>query len=398
MKIKDLVSRYAHFVSYNPTYVLIAAFLVTIVAIFYASNVSTETSDNRDIIPEGYPVIEAFDVIEDEFGGSESALIVVGLDPSVIRSDEPRDIRDPEILTYISALTDYARTIDDVLSVESAATVLRRGNGGTLPKSKTEILMLEDTIPQLANYYGRDKSLALVRLTLADAYEPTELVSEMQSVVDSIKEPIGVNTRVAGAVAADVIVSESISPDMARTSNFSIIGIVVVLLFLFRSFRFSFTPLVTIIVGIIWAFGYLGMRGINLNSMTSGVISMTIGIGIDFGIQIVTRYLQERRGKKSPEESMKGTLEYAFLPMTTTTLSALIGFRAMSMGELTFLEELGNIMSYGITACFLVALTAVPAIVVLSERIKKSKIRKNRQKTQQLFTKLHTLIHDTTRR
>jgi len=129
--------------------------------------------------------------------------------------------------------------------------------------------------------------------------------------------------------------------------------------------------------------------------MTSGVISMTIGIGIDFGIQIVTRYLQERRGKKSPEESMKGTLEYAFLPMTTTTLSALIGFRAMSMGELTFLEELGNIMSYGITACFLVALTAVPSIIVLSERIKKSRIKKNRRKTQQLFSTLYTLIHDT---
>jgi predicted RND superfamily exporter protein len=56
------------------------------------------------------------------------------------------------------------------------------------------------------------------------------------------------------------------------------------------------------------------------------------------------------------------------MSMATTTLAALIGFNAMGMGELSFVGELGSIMSYGVTACFLVAITLIPSILVLFEK------------------------------
>ena len=80
------------------------------------------------------------------------------------------------------------------------------------------------------------------------------------------------------------------------------------------------------------------------------------------------------------------------IPMLTTTLAALVGFKAMSLGELTMMGELGTIMSYGIAASFLAAITIIPAILVVGERLSNKKLREeDKQKFMQeerMFAKM----------
>ena len=132
----------------------------------------------------------------------------------------------------------------------------------------------------------------------------------------------------------------------------------------------------TIIFGTLWAMGYVGFIGMGMSSQTSGVLSMIMGIGIDFGIQVVTRYrfeLENIPGLKEqhpnmdlgPKDAMAVTLNNVTIPMLTTTLAALIGFQAMSLGKLTFLGDMGTIMSYGVAASMVAAITIVPALVII---------------------------------
>jgi predicted RND superfamily exporter protein len=113
-----------------------------------------------------------------------------------------------------------------------------------------------------------------------------------------------------------------------------------------------------------------------MSSQTSGVISMIMGIGIDFGIQLVTRYRLELKNlpalkDRHPQlqlghkDAMAVTLNNVITPMLTTTLAALIGFQAMSLGRLTFLGDMGTMMSYGVAASMIAAITIVPAIILI---------------------------------
>jgi len=117
-----------------------------------------------------------------------------------------------------------------------------------------------------------------------------------------------------------------------------------------------------------------------MSSQTSGVLSMIMGIGIDFGIQVVTRYrfemenipgLKERHPDLDlgPKDAMAVTLNNVIVPMLTTTLAALIGFEAMSLGKLTFLGDMGTIMSYGVAASMVAAITIVPALVIIFDTV-----------------------------
>lgn len=365
-----IIKKYSYAITHHPVRALLVIIAITIFAVIQAGNVSTKSMDNQDMIPDDLRVKKAFDIISDDFGGSDTAMISIELD-----KDYPggiNDIRNPEVIEYIHSLTILANEKQEVQEARSASTLLKFMNNGSLPNSKEKIKSMIAGSELFTNYISDDYSHAVVRLNLGSDYDATELAHQLRKLTNNVNKPSGLNAGPAGDVIAQPIVQEKLGPDMQRTSRFSMIGILAVLLILFGSIIYALTPLSVIVIGIIWAYGYFGFMGMKISSATSGAMSMIMGIGIDFGIQTVTRFRYEL-AKLPPEKAMAETLNKVFYPMLTTTIAALIGFRAMTMGSLSVMEDLGIMMSYGVTACFLAAITVVPVISVLVEKLRRSK-------------------------
>jgi len=389
INLKNIIQTYSKSVSNHPYIVLAITLLITGLALLGASNIQTESMDYKDMLPDNLEVITALDYINDQYGGSDSATIAIELVPNYKNSDEPRDVRDPKVISYINILSEMLLHVDDVTRVTSSSTLLKNLNGGILPKDLNKIVNLTKDNGLFDNYVSKDYSMTLIRISLSEDFDEDEIIADLNKLIKELPVPSGLKVSLAGQTLTMPIVKALLGPDMARTSMVSLIGIVVLLLLLFRSVRFGLTPLATIGIGIIWAFGFIGMIGMGMNSATSGVISMIMGIGIDFGIQIVTRFRRELK-TAVPEKAMNNSLNAVFMPMAITTLAALIGFRAMSWGELTMMGEMGNMMSFGITACFLVAITIVPAILIIGERLFNKKLRK--QDEQKLLKEEKKLV------
>ncbi len=369
---KLIIKNYSRFVAENPFKILLIVLLITFVSIILAGNVETKSLDNEDMVPGEIDVIRAFDIIGNDFGQRDSIMISVEVDQSTLGG--PRDLRKPEIVKYINDLSLLALEIRDVDDVDSLSTLLKLQNDGRIPRSERKIKDLINENELYSNYISDDYTHSLIRLSLGTDFDDKEIVDKLQNLVDNVNKPVQLKVSPAGMIATGPVIEGELGPDMQRTSIFSIVGILVVLFLLFGSPRYALTPLSVIIIGVIWAYGYFGLIGVEISPATTGAISMIMGIGIDFGIQTVMRFRHELK-KKGPSEAMEETLRRVFLPMFTTTLAALIGFRAMSMGDLTIMEELGDIMSYGVTACFLAAITVVPAVTIIGEKFK---FRKNK--------------------
>jgi len=376
ISFKKILNAYAKFVSKHPIIVLLIVVFISLIAILQAQNVQTKRMDYKEMLPDNLEVIKAMDLLNDNFGGSDSAMFAIEL-YSEDKESAIKDIRDPEIIKYIYLLGEMALHTDDVVSVTSGATLLKQMNNNHLPKSLNRVKELGKNNVMLKSYLSDDHTLALIKIKLSDNYDEKEIIKALNNVLTIVPKPAGIKASIAGNTIAQTVVTEHLGSDMSRTSMFSMIGIIIILLLLFRSLKYSFIPLTTIGVGIIWAFGYIGLIGMGMSSATSGVISMIMGIGIDFGIQTVMRFRQELKSakkKNNVESAMTITLNNVIVPMATTTIAALIGFKAMSMGQLTMMAEMGTMMSYGIAACFLAAITVVPALLVLLEKIHIKKI------------------------
>ncbi len=377
--IQKAIDGYSKFVSTHLTLMIVIVVAITLVASYYSSTITTEHMEYRSMLPEDVDTINALFTIEDNFGGTETAMIAIEIDPSYAGSSESRDIRDPEVLEYIDKLTQLSKTIDDVESVSSATTIMREANNGNLLKSQAEIDNFISSNPQLSQYISSDYQMALIKLKLRDDFDFKMILKDIQDTISQVPKKEGLTISPAGQALTIAAVSNEIGPDIAKTSQVSMIGIILILLLLFRSIVFGLTPLSTIIVGVVWAFGYLGLMGFGINSLTSGTISMIMGVGIDFGIQIVNRYKEELQNTDDEEKAMEATLSNVIAPMGTTTIATLIGFTAMSFGQLSVMKELGNILSYGITTCFFAAITIVPVLLILFVKIMNKHKKKERR-------------------
>ncbi len=380
MAIKKAIDKYAHFISVHPVLVLSIVIILFITAFAYMQRVDVKSLDIKDILPAELDVIKSMDILQDTFGGTASGLIILEIDPSYKNSEEPRDIRVYKILKYQEIIQKSIKSLEDVVESASSTDILKILNNNIIPKSNTEIKKLTKDNPSFDSYISNDKTISLIRVTLIDDFDEENIAKELQLIVNQLPKQEGVKVSIGGSSLESGVVNEIITPDMNKTSMYSMIGILVVLLIISGSIIYGLIPLTTIIIGVVWAMGFVGLLGMNLNSATSAVISMIMGIGIDFGIQITTRFREEKE-KRDIENSMRVTMESVLYPMIITTLAALIGFWAMSLGTIKILGEMGQIMSYGVLMCFFAAITAVPSIIILTEKLTQ-KIKENRRRNK----------------
>lgn len=374
--IARLIERYAKFVTHRPFVVLVAVLLISASSIIMASKIQVKSTEQRDFLPRDVEVMNTLFKIEDEFGSTNMVFLVVETDPQYTASYEIQDVRDPAVIKYMDTLSQLALHTEDVIDVSSPASTLKSLNNGKLPQSRREVQDITGKNGLFDRYFSKDYSMALVRVQTTDDVDLNNLEEELNKILKEVPVPPGIIAQLGGSVMEGQVMSKSIGPDMAKTSMYSLIGILIVILVVFRSIKYGFTPMTTIVFGSLWAMGYVGLIGMGLTSQTSGVLSMIMGIGIDFGIQVVTRYRLELKGK-SPQEAMTVSLNNVIVPMSTTTLAALIGFQAMSLGKLTFLAEMGTIMAYGVVASMLAAITVVPALIIILDGIDLKNMFKN---------------------
>ena len=370
------IGKYSRFVTRHPYIVLLFVIFLTVFSVQMAGTIETKKSDVKDMLPQDVEAISTLTIIEDEFGSTNAVFYAIEVDPLYKGSDEVRDVRDPRVIQYIDQLSGLAMHTDDVIMVTSPASILKSINNGRLPQSSRLIQELSDKNGLFNGVFSKDYELALVRIRTTDDVNLWFLEPELNKIINQIPKPAGIKVNLGGEVIEGQVMDRNIPEEMSKTTSISLIGILIFILILFRSAKYGLTPLTTIIFGSMWAMGFVGLIGMGMTSQTSGVLSMIMGIGIDFGIQVVTRYRLELPNM-IPEEAMELTLNKVIIPMSTTTIAALIGFQAMSLGELTFLAAMGTMMSYGVAACMVAAITAVPALIVIFDTMNLKNTFKN---------------------
>jgi predicted RND superfamily exporter protein len=325
------------------------------------------------MLPQNYDVIKSFEIIEEEFGSTNSGTIMLEVDNSYINANEHSSVVNREVILYSLKLENYLSYIEDVKSVSGIGNIIEQ-NYNQIPQDIEEIKIISKSIIG-KNYVSKDESIALIKISFDENVDSKTTTKEIQELINQIKKPAGIKVSLVEGIFEEVIINEQMGPDMNRTSMFSIIAIVLILTLLFRSIKGVALPLMTIIFGIFWTLGFLGLINSGLSSMTSGAISMIMGIGIDFGIQVMNRFKQELK-ENNKRKAMENTLNGILTPIFTTTLACLIGFKAMGLGELSMMAELGNVMSYGVMFCMFASITIVPSLLIIFTKEKTIKKKK----------------------
>lgn len=377
IRTEKIFEKYGRLVVKRPIIFIIIPLLLTGLLYFGTYQIKSKDINFDNVLPADMPELIAFNKINDEFLGTNSAAIYIELDPSYSDSNEPTDIRDPRIIKYIDVLTQKTTGLSYFESVNSISNYEKSINNGNLPNTLEEqkLLLLDKDVSSLIS---KDYTAAIIRIYFYEESDKDRplVEKEVKKIIEETEKPAGINVVGAGSIIIEEEFNRIIGPDSTKTAMYAFLIIIILLLVLTRSIKYTVLPLITVVLAIIWSLGLIGLFSIPFNAITSSVLSMTIGVGIDFGIQISMRYTYERK-TKDKNMAMIDTLKNTLYPLSITLIAALIGFRAMTLGQLKIMGDLGNVISLGVLSAFIIAITIVSALIVILDRKKDNFHEKN---------------------
>lgn len=148
-----------------------------------------------------------------------------------------------------------------------------------------------------------------------------------------------------------------------EASILSLLGVAALFVAAFGGFRHAFAAVTALVVGIAWTMGYivLALGHLNILSMSFGVI--LIGLGIDFGIHYVSRYLARRRHGDSPNEAIYKTGVRVGPGVVIGAMTTAAAFFMIGLSEFTGIAELGIVSGGGVLLCCLSVVILIPALL-----------------------------------
>jgi len=158
------------------------------------------------------------------------------------------------------------------------------------------------------------------------------------------------------------VLSRALRSDVRRDAVVSAsIGLVLVALLLWidlRGLRSALLALVPLLVGIVWMLGAMVLFDLHFNFMNLFVITMILGIGVDYGIHVLHRYL-EASGR--PGDDVVEAVEETARGVVLAALTTIVGFGSLATSHYPGLVSMGLVSILGTVATALVAVAVVPA-------------------------------------
>ena len=150
-----------------------------------------------------------------------------------------------------------------------------------------------------------------------------------------------------------------------QAAYYSLAAIVVLVLIHFRRIGSVILALIPVGVGTLWTTALMSLFDVPFNPANIMMLPLVVGIGVTNGIHILNRFSEEHNPSILSRSTGKAVIVSAF-----TTIA---GFGSLAVAKHQGIQSLGIVMSIGVGMCMLVAVTFLPAILMLLTRVKKEK-------------------------
>jgi predicted RND superfamily exporter protein len=409
-----------------PLVVVAITILITGSALYGAVNLETKF-EFEDFLPEGLDITEDLDFMMNEFSatsvvGEETVMVLIKgdiEDPSVLTSID-RTVTNMGDDTYVNRMeasmvngnnnNNNNKSSTQILpDVESVLSVMKDYAWGTSANESFSVLYykvfdMEDHVKSnatrsavqniyiwLCTYATKETKFILHQDLDTGKFDATVLrisvnvENDEKKSFDTLDElnddiaPLEDNSNIDSAIVTGgpilfntimTILNES----QMRSLLITIIACTIILTIVFylekRSLTLGIITALPVVLVISWTMGVMFLLDIPLNIMTITIASLTVGLGVTYGIHITHRFLESIEVKKTIDEACHSTLKHtgtALLGAAATTIAA---FGLLSFALLPPIQQFGFISAITIFFSLMACLFILPTFLVLWARFR----------------------------
>ena len=329
---------------------------------------------NRDA-----PYNAAYTRIQETFGGIEELIIVAA------RQDAKDSVAGPAVLPVIEKFQRYMEqdpavgasfSFVDILTTVNSSLAEGEPKWEVLPRTNAQVLTifgayLAGTSYQDSNRFIEYKQNAFVsapiRFFLTDHKGETirRVIKRAQDFI-AANQPPGAQFILAGGIIGTLAAAnqELLKNDiLVNVLGFG--TIFVVLVFTYRSIMAGIYMLIPLLVANAVVNAYMGARDIGININTLPVVTVGVGFGIDYGLYIVSRIIEEYRTGLSLSAAIREAVATSGKSVTFTAITMILGTLLWTFSHIRFNSEMGLLLALWMGVSFLSTVTLLPVMIVI---------------------------------
>ncbi|HYP78546.1 MAG TPA: MMPL family transporter [Polyangiaceae bacterium] len=181
----------------------------------------------------------------------------------------------------------------------------------------------------------------------------------------------GMRIGYTGDVAIDIEELAALVSDLSVSSVVVIVLTLAVILIFFRWWKSVIALLLPLTLATLYAFALVTLPPANidgLNSNTAFLASVIVGNGVNFGVILLARYVEERRLGKAIDESLVIAIWGARSGTVVAALAAATAYGSLMLTQFRGFHQFGVIGAVGMLACWAMAFLLSPSLVAWLDR------------------------------
>ena len=178
----------------------------------------------------------------------------------------------------------------------------------------------------------------------------------------------GLEVSYGGGVTSSLIEHDALAQDLAWATALVILAVAIAVATYNRTWKAVPAVGIPLLAGVFATFGVADLVVGNLNSNTAFLGSIVVGNGINVGLILFARYLEERRRGKEPLLAMEIAVGGTWLATLTAALAAGVAYASLLATDFRGFNQFGFIGGVGMALCWIFSYVMTPPLVLAWER------------------------------
>jgi hopanoid biosynthesis associated RND transporter like protein HpnN len=174
----------------------------------------------------------------------------------------------------------------------------------------------------------------------------------------------GVNAGLTGEAVLDYDEMAQSQKDMTEASIVSLVLCALIFIYGYNETGRPVKATICLIVGLAYTLAFASLAVGHLNILTITFVPMLIGLAIDYGVHLITRYEEELRKGKTNEAALTTAMVFTGQGIFTGALTTGGAFLAMYFTNFRGIQEMGLICGGGLLLCLVPMMTLLPALLL----------------------------------
>ena len=240
------------------------------------------------------------------------------------------------------------------------------------PKTQEDIIKIKTDLFENLPFYdnilfnkksGTIRSVIYLKKEIVNTPARKDFIfNVLNPAIEHFEAESNIDVRISGMPYIRTMNSQNIIDEIGLFVGLALGVTSLIFFFFFRSIRATMITLLVVTIGVIWAFGFIGLFRYEISVLMALIPPLIIVIGVPNAIFLINKYQQEVKKHGNQAKSLQRVISKVGNATLMTNVTTASGFATFIFTKSQLLREFGIIASINILGIFLIALFVIPIV------------------------------------